>query len=178
MLQKARVPLGFLFGAIFVIFARPTLACLMVGSAVAVLGLALRLWAAGCLRKHKELCLTGPYRLTRNPLYLGSFVMGIGFCIASAQLWLLAFFLILFALVYAPVIHREQAELRNAYGESYGDYVEQVPKFFPSLTARVVETQESGTFSWRQVLYNREYNAVLGFLAVTVILLIKVLYRL
>lgn len=176
LIQRARVPLGFLFGLVFVVFSRPTPTSLLVGSVIALTGLALRLWAAGCLEKHKELCLIGPYRWTRNPLYLGSFVMGIGFCVASAQVWLLAFFVLLFAIVYTPVIRREQVELRKAYGKSYQNYVETVPVFFPTLAA--VQGTGSNTFSWRQVFRNREYNAVLGFLALCGVLFIKVFYRL
>jgi protein-S-isoprenylcysteine O-methyltransferase Ste14 len=176
LIQRARVPLGFLFGLVFIGFSAPTPASLLVGSVIALTGLGLRLWAAGCLEKHKELCRIGPYRWTRNPLYLGSFVMGIGFCVASAQIWLLAFFILLFAIVYTPVIRREQVELRQAYGRSYQDYIEKVPVFFPTLGA--VQGTGSNTFSWRQVFRNREYNAVLGFLALCGFLLIKVFYRL
>jgi protein-S-isoprenylcysteine O-methyltransferase Ste14 len=176
LIQRARVPLGFFFGLVFLVFSKPTPSSLLVGSVIALAGLVLRLWAAGCLEKHKELCLTGPYRWTRNPLYLGSFVMGIGFCLASAQIWLLALFLLLFLVVYMPVIRREQLELHQAYGTSYGDYIEKVPAFFPTFGS-VPETGSS-TFRWEQVLKNREYNAALGFLALCGVLLIKVFYQL
>ena len=172
LIQRARVPLGFLFGLVFMLFSAPTPASLLVGSVIALTGLGLRLWAAGCL----EICLIGPYRWTRNPLYLGSFVMGIGFCVASAQIWLLAFFVLLFAIVYTPVIRREQVELRQAYGRSYQDYIAKVPVFFPNLGA--AQGTGSNTFSWQQVFKNREYNAVLGFLALCGVLLIKVFYQL
>lgn len=172
LIQRARVPLGFLFGFVFLVFSKPTPSSFLVGSVIALTGLTLRLWAAGCLEKHKELCLTGPYRWTRNPLYLGSFVMGVGFSLASAQVWLLALFLLLFLVVYAPVIKREQFELQQAYGKSYGDYIDKVPAFFPTFGS-VPETGSS-TFRWEQVLKNREYNAALGFLALCGVLLIKV----
>ncbi len=176
LLQRARVPLGFLFGFVFLVFAKPTPSSLVAGTAIAGTGLAIRLWAAGYLRKHQKLCLTGPYRRTRNPLNLGSFVMGVGFCLASAQIWLLALFILLFGVVYTPVIRREQFELHQAYGKGYGDYMEKVPVFFPAFGA--VQETESNTFSWKQVFKNREYNAVLGFLALCGVLLIKVFYPL
>ena len=58
--------------------ARPTPASVVLGVAVSLMGLSIRAWAAGHIRKEKELAVTGPYRYTRNPLYLGSFILGLG----------------------------------------------------------------------------------------------------
>ncbi|HEU4837195.1 MAG TPA: methyltransferase, partial [Pyrinomonadaceae bacterium] len=82
-IQRWRVPLGFLCGAAFIFFARPTPRALLIGASVSVLGLALRAWAAGHIRKNAQLATSGPYAFTRNPLYLGSFLLGLGFTIAS-----------------------------------------------------------------------------------------------
>jgi protein-S-isoprenylcysteine O-methyltransferase Ste14 len=74
-MQRWRVPLGFLCAALFFVFSRPRPLTLAIGGAVALPGLALRAWATGHLRKNDALATTGPYAYTRNPLYLGSFVM-------------------------------------------------------------------------------------------------------
>ena len=84
-IQRWRVPLGFLCGAFFIAFARPRPLTLVIGGAIALLGLALRAWAAGHIRKNAALATSGPYSYTRNPLYLGSFLLGLGFTIASSQ---------------------------------------------------------------------------------------------
>src|SRR3982751_6758022 len=87
-IQRWRVPLGFVCGALFIFFARPTPKALVAGASVSILGLAIRAWAAGHIRKNAQLATSGPYAFTRNPLYLGSFLLGLGFTIASGRLLL------------------------------------------------------------------------------------------
>lgn len=159
-LQRLRVPLGFAFGLLFFLLARPQLELLAVGLVLAGCGLAVRVWATGYLRKHDRLCSSGPYRWTRNPLYLGSFLLGLGFCIAAGNPWLALTFGILFPLVYLPVMKREELELAHAYGPSYLAYRERVPRFLPRVPAAECGTDR---FEWSQVWHNREYNAFLGY---------------
>jgi protein-S-isoprenylcysteine O-methyltransferase Ste14 len=168
LLQRARVPLGFLFGACYLLWARPRAGLLPLGLVVAALGLLVRVWAAGHLQKHRRLCSGGPYRWTRNPLYLGSFLLGLGFCVAAASVWLGVAFAILYPAVYLPVMKREEAELAEAYGDAYRQYRDRVPLFVP-WRRPWPDTAEA--FHWNQVFRNREYNAIVGFLVVTVFLL-------
>ena len=170
-LQKIRVPIGFAFAAFYAVFSHPTPNRMWAGIGVAALGLLLRLWATGHLRKHKELCISGPYRHTRNPLYLGSFLVGFGFSVAAANYWILLIFVILFFAVYAPVMRREEKELIQAYGASYEEYQRTVPQFLPSF--HPFRSSSPRNFSWSQLILNREYNAVLGFVTVCVFLLVK-----
>src|ERR1043165_26266 len=121
-IQRWRVPLGFLCGAAFIFFARPTPRMLFIGASVSVLGLALRAWAAGHLRKNSQLATSGPYAYTRNPLYLGSFLLGLGFTIASGQPLLGLPFAALFLGIYLPVMRVEAATLSRLFGEDYTRY--------------------------------------------------------
>jgi protein-S-isoprenylcysteine O-methyltransferase Ste14 len=171
LMQRIRVPLGFVFAAVFAVFSEPTWTGIWSGVAVAALGLLLRLWSTGYLRKHQELCVSGPYRWTRNPLYLGSLLLGIGFSVAAANPWIILLFLILFFAIYVPVMHKEEAELLQSYGPQYEEYRTNVPSFFPSLHPfRVLAGRN---FSLQQVILNREYMAVLGFVTVFAFLLVK-----
>jgi protein-S-isoprenylcysteine O-methyltransferase Ste14 len=79
-----RVALGFLLGFAYLLFCRPTVKLLVGGGIVATAGLAVRAYAAGVLTKNQKLTMSGPYAYTRNPLYLGSSLMGVGFAIAGA----------------------------------------------------------------------------------------------
>ena len=99
LMQRIRVPLGFLLAPLMLITAHPTHASMAMGSAVAALGLALRAWASGHLRKNDELTVSGPYAHTRNPLYLGTLVLGIGVSICTGVKWFAALFGILYLLV-------------------------------------------------------------------------------
>ena len=85
-IARRRVPLGFAFGALAILLARPTVRSLMIGGAVALVGEACRIWAAGHLEKGLEVTRSGPYRFTSHPLYVGSALIATGVAIASARL--------------------------------------------------------------------------------------------
>src|SRR6202030_424153 len=78
-----RVRVGYPVGIAAFWFARPQMKWLLGGAGIAILGLLLRGYAAGHLRKHKQLAVSGPYAFTRNPLYLGSVLLATGFSVAS-----------------------------------------------------------------------------------------------
>src|SRR3979411_3089140 len=133
-MQRWRVPLGFLCAAIFILLSRPRPLTLAIGVAIALPGLVLRAWATGHLRKNDALAITGPYAYTRNPLYLGSFLMGFGFTIASGRLVLGIVFAALFLGIYVPVMRVESATLTELFEESYQRYLKAVPLFWPRLS--------------------------------------------
>jgi protein-S-isoprenylcysteine O-methyltransferase Ste14 len=172
-----RVPLGFLLGAAYLIFCRPTVRLLIAGGTVAAAGLALRAYAAGHLAKNQRLAMGGPYAYTRNPLYLGSALLGAGLAVAGGwkeYRWILALaYLVLFAAIYGPVIRREEEYLRREFGEVYDRYAQRVPLFFP----RLHRAEGGEKFQWKQYRKNHEYKAFLGFLAVMIFLAFKVWLR-
>src|SRR5262252_2398035 len=93
--RRIRVPLGFLFAAFYLWRARPTWLSLSIGAAVAALGIFLRAVASGHVKKNEELATTGPYAYCRNPLYLGSIIIAIGFAIAARDIWIAVAILLL-----------------------------------------------------------------------------------
>ena len=167
--QRIRVPVGFLFGLVFLYFCRPTPYPLGAGLLVAAGGLAVRIWSTGHLEKWRRLAVRGPYRFTRNPLYFGSFLMGLGFTLASSSFILLILFLLLFVLLYGPVMKREEKELLDQYGEDYLAYRERVSRFLPGRPLPI-RGHEVAPFSWKRVWENREYNAILGYFIVSLFL--------
>jgi protein-S-isoprenylcysteine O-methyltransferase Ste14 len=161
-IQRWRVPLGFICGALFVVFARPRAVTLLAGGGVALLGLGLRAWAAGHIRKNSQLATSGPYAYTRNPLYLGSFLLGLGFTIAAGQPLLGLLFVALFLGIYLPVMRVEAATLSRLFSEDYPRYASAVPLFFPRLMPyRDVKTG-SAKFDSALYLRYREYQAAIG----------------
>src|SRR5947209_14897267 len=133
-MQRWRVPLGFACAALFFLLARPRPLTLIVGALVALPGLALRAWAVGYLRKNEALATTGPYAYTRNPLYLGSFLMGLGFTIAAGRILLALIFIVMIVGIYLPVMRVESATLADLFGKKYVRYAREVPLLFPRLT--------------------------------------------
>jgi hypothetical protein len=153
----------------------------LVGLGVALAGLGIRIWAAGHIEKGSQLAACGPYQRTRNPLYLGSFLIGMGFSLAAAKVWLAGLFLVLFFALYIPVMRREERELEQSFGSEYESYRRQVPFFLPRIS--VGNPTEDSTwalptrnFQWRLVILNREYNAAMGLVLIAVVLWGKMLW--
>ena len=180
--QRIRVPAGFLFAALYLYFSQPQMDYLVGGLTLAVAGLAFRIWASGHIEKGTRLATKGPYRWTRNPLYLGSFLMGLGFTLAAANVWLLGLFLFLFLLIYIPVMRREEEELGQAFGAHYESYRQRVSMFIPYFKSPVpvvesVSQDGPRNFHWRRVILNREYNTVIGFLIITALVWAKMIWQ-
>ncbi len=175
-IQRWRVPLGFLCGAVFILLAKPTPTALFAGAMVSLIGLAIRAWASGHIRKNSQLAISGPYAYTRNPLYLGSFLLGLGFTIASGR-WVLALlFAALFLGIYFPVMRVEASTIADLFGEEYESYKKAVPLFLPRLTP-YRDNRATGTkFDSALYLRYREYRAALGLVLAWGLLLLKTFY--
>jgi protein-S-isoprenylcysteine O-methyltransferase Ste14 len=174
-IQRWRVPLGFLCAALFILFARPRPVTLAVGAPISFVGLLLRAWGSGHLRKNDALATSGPYAYTRNPLYLGSFIMGLGFTIASGRWWLAVLFVALFLGIYLPVMRVESATLTQLFGSSFREYANAVPVFLPRVTPYRIGQARAG-FDRSLYLRYREYQAALGLVIAWGLLVFKAYY--
>src|SRR6516225_4200454 len=150
MIQRFRVPLGFIVAAGVLYWASPTGVSIAMGLPVALGGGVIRMMAAGVIRKDSKLATAGPYAWTRNPLYFGSFLLTVGFAIMSAS-WIAALILIVPSLVIYPnVIRNEEAHLERLFPDDFRRYCESVPRFIPKLG------RFERSFSFKQYLANRE----------------------
>ncbi|MEW6202513.1 MAG: isoprenylcysteine carboxylmethyltransferase family protein [bacterium] len=179
-LSRWRVRLGHLFTLVLLFFAQPDAVSLIAGAAVAVLGESIRILSAGYIEKSETLSRSGPYSFTRNPLYLGSFFMYLGFCIASHNLYIAAAFFPFFFAVYLPTIFLEEEFLSKKFGDDFKEYAASVPRFFPCLICLLSPSRRSPLaahrFQWHQVIRNREYEGMLGLAIVLIILLLELLF--
>lgn len=171
--RRIRVPLGFLFAALFLWLAHPNWTSIVVGAVVAIGGVWLRAAASGHVRKNAELTTTGPYAYTRNPLYLGSVLIACGFAIASRSWIVVLICVVLFTAIYLPVIRAEEQFLGSQFLE-FADYSERVPRLIPRL--RAASGASRGSFSRALYLQHREYNAALGTAAMLGALVAKLLW--
>ncbi|MGA3047226.1 MAG: isoprenylcysteine carboxylmethyltransferase family protein [Terracidiphilus sp.] len=164
--RRVRVPLGFLTAALYLfeLWRRaPIPAALVWSVALVAPGLWLRGYAAGYVRKNRELTQTGPYAYTRNPLYLGSMLIAAGFAVALLSWPVVLVLTAGFAAIYIPVIASEERFLRATFPE-FEVYSRRVPRLIPRLSAGVNPKGQStdGAFSLSLYLRHREYNAAIG----------------
>lgn len=165
---------GYPVGIAAFYFAHPRLKWLICGVGIAIIGLMIRGYAAGHLRKHQQLATSGPYAFTRNPLYLGSVLLAAGFSVASHS-WISTILLGAYLAIFYPVvIRREQTELQAHYGDAFVRYASRVPAFWPRLTPAMPSAEK---FSWPLYLKNREYEASIGLAVAMAILLALMLWR-
>ncbi|MGH9413788.1 MAG: methyltransferase family protein [Terriglobales bacterium] len=165
------MPLGFAAAVALIVGAHPRPLSLAAGLPIAAAGLGLRACAAGHIRKNDALATTGPYRFTRNPLYLGSALLGAGFVIA-ADYWLLAVLaLALLVGVYLPVIRAEEGYLAERFGAAFHEYAGRVPRLIPRFGFG--GKQAGGSFSLALYRRHREYQALAGFCFLAVVLVLK-----
>jgi hypothetical protein len=137
-----------------------------------MVGLGVRALASGHVQKNEQLTTSGPYAHTRNPLYLGSLILAIGFVIASRSWVIAAVAGVLLLTVYLPVIKSEEIYLRVTFPE-FDDYSRNVPRLFP----RIRPYQSSAnSFSWHLYGKHREYNAAIGSALMIAVLIVKTLW--
>lgn len=174
--RRIRVPLGFVVAILFVWLSRPTWRSLAAGAAVSLVGIWIRALAAGHVRKNAELTTTGPYAYTRNPLYLGSIVIALGFAIGarawtSPAYWIAVALAGMFTAIYVPVIRSEETFLRATF-PNFGEYCDHVPRLLPRFTS-AYPTQKT-EWSAPQYQKHREYNAIIGSLLLWGVLVAKI----
>jgi protein-S-isoprenylcysteine O-methyltransferase Ste14 len=148
------------FGVAVLWLATPTRASLAIGAAVAVAGEMLRIWAAGHLNKSREVTVSGPYRWSAHPLYVGSTVIGIGLAIACASPVVFALIAIYLVATLTAAVRSEEAFLRRTFGDRYEQY----------RRGALASGEKGRAFTYAQVRANREYRAVIG-VALTMLLL-------
>lgn len=159
IVQRVRVPAGFVLLIAFAWLSRPSAFSMEAGLPIALAGLLLRAWAAGHLAKNQDLAVSGPFAYVRNPLYLGTLLTAAGLVVAAREIWLVPLFVAAFALVYLPAIELEEQHLRAIF-PSYIAYAERIHRFLP--LAKWPGPQSP--FSWPLYRRNEEYKALAGFL--------------
>jgi len=172
--RRSRVPLGFVFAAVYLWLADPLVISLLFGLVFILPGLLIRAIASGHVQKNERLAMSGPYAYTRNPLYLGSLIMAVGFAVAARSIWIAIILVIMFVAIYLPVIRAEENYLAQHFPE-FVEYARRVPRLIPDPTP---SGDRRGSFSWQLYRKHREYNASLGAAAMLVALSVKLYWNL
>jgi len=164
-LARLRVPLGFLCAVAVLWLAQPTPRSLGIGAVIAVVGEAIRIWAAGHLDKGREVTQSGPYRVTRHPLYAGSAIIAAGAAVASARISVAILIGIYMTITIVSAIRHEEASMRAAFGDEYEAYAE----------SRATPVERPFSFT-RAMTINKEYKAVAGLAVFAAILAAKAMW--
>ena len=172
-IKKHRTKLSGILAVAFLLLARPTYGSLLLGLPLILAGEAVRIWSSGHIHKSQVLTDTGPYSLSRNPLYVGSFILATGFVVAMGDFRLAAVFFLFFGFVYWFTIRWEEGKLARRFTVQWEDYSDRVPRFVPLSGS---PAYRAGRFSWAQVLRNREQANATVVLAVYLILWLKAVF--
>jgi len=141
--------------------ATPVLLWFVVGLLIVVAGEAVRVWAAGHLYKNERVITSGPYAYVKNPLYLGTFLIMVGFCVMASSYLFLVVGLVVFVAYYAPFKQRrESGRLHERFGESWARYDREVPAYLPRFTP--YPHRERQPWSREAFVRNDEHGTVLA----------------
>jgi protein-S-isoprenylcysteine O-methyltransferase Ste14 len=171
--RRIRVPLGFVFAILYFWLARPTWLFVALGAVIVSPGLLIRALASGHVHKNEALATSGPYAYTRNPLYLGSLLIGVGFAVAARSWWIGIALVVMFVAIYLPVIRAEEEFLRQKFPE-FADYAKHVPRMLPRIRVYSQAEPTGERFSLELYRKHREYNALAGVLGMFAVLIAKI----
>jgi len=148
--ERFRQFLGIAFVILVSTAGEPKKMLLATGGGLVVLGIAVRLWASGHIKKNKVLATDGPYTYVRHPLYVGNITLGFGFALASGLWWSLPLLVGILVAFYPHAIRREDERLHRMFNKEW----EQWRKGTRALIPRLISYQftQRGNWSFRQSL--------------------------
>jgi protein-S-isoprenylcysteine O-methyltransferase Ste14 len=168
---RRRFQLAWIFAILLILRAKhfPT----AFGILVCFLGASLRFRSSGFLRKEAKLSVGGPYQFTRNPLYLGTFLMAFGATFSVGAYLLAVIVGFVFFLNYSYVIQHEEEKLPSYFGESYLKYCALVPRFFPRFSApprtellTINADPQTYEFNYELAKQNKAFEAYVSFIGI------------
>ncbi len=157
--ESSRQGLGLVLLAVYSLLSRPQIELFYAGSAIALAGMLVRLYASGFIFKNQKLATGGPYSLVRHPLYTGNLLLMIGFTISSAQWWAVLASAVFWWLYYPTAIDYEDRKLHKLFGEEWEKWSKTVPAVIPR---RLIPKGE-GSWSFMTSLKQNAEPAVVVF---------------
>jgi protein-S-isoprenylcysteine O-methyltransferase Ste14 len=166
----ARTVAAAIVGVILFFLAKPEPAWFVLGALITLAGESLRLWAAGHLRKNKQLTTTGPYAYVKNPLYIGTLLITVGYSAMAKNILIMIAGFVWFFIYYAPYKKKQEHEkLIGSFGENWLEYDKAVPDYLPRLTP--YPGRGTSRWSYEVVKENSEHEtAVAVFVGFAVML--------
>jgi protein-S-isoprenylcysteine O-methyltransferase Ste14 len=175
VIYRWRVRVSLLFVVMAVVLAKPEHWSILVGVGLTLIGLTIRTWACGHLEKEKKLTTSGPYQYTRNPLYFGNLMIGLGVVIGAQSWWILGCAFVVFVIFYPVIILSEKQKMEELFPLEYAEYKRLAPLFFPSFFSTL--PRQKIRFRWALHKNNREFRAIVGSVIFWLIITAKFLIR-
>lgn len=148
--HRSRQFVGIVFLIVLTIVGEPIADLYYWGLGLAVLGIIVRLWASGHVKKDKVLATSGPYAYVRHPLYVGNHLITVGFCLA-ASLWWGFLVWIVFSLFYYPqTIAHEDKLLARLFPGQWEAWAKETQALTPRLTP--YKSGQTSEWSFQQSL--------------------------
>ena len=139
--EIGRQGLGLVIMAVYSVLADPQPMLFVVGAALALSGMLVRLYASGYIIKNQKLATDGPYSLARHPLYTGNLLMVIGFTFISGLWWAILLSALFWWFYYPTAIEYEDRKLHGIFGEDWEQWSQTVPAVIPvSLKLRAADS--------------------------------------
>jgi len=169
---KPRFAVIYPFGIFCLLFGTVTDQSLRMGIGYIIAGLLIRLWSNGYAIKNDKLTISGPYSFVRNPLYLGTFLIAIGFVFVLTMGYLVgALFLAALIFMYYNTIQTEQKMLLEKFGKTYQDYCAKVPAMIPCLIP--YDNGEQWPFSLQRLIFSKEYKSFVWISVIIIVFYLK-----
>ena len=151
-------------------FAHPVAQSIFIGFFFIIAGMFFRAWSSGFILKDEELATKGPYSLTRNPLYFGNFVMGLGFAVAGNNIYTYLIFFLYYLLFFPFLMVIEHRRMKKKFGAAYDKWAKKSHSFFPKI-----KKIDNVGFNISYYMKNKEYRVLYFSLFFVAILILKYL---
>jgi len=148
--HRFRQFLGIMLLILFTVVGQPIWSWFVPGVVVIALGIAVRLWASGHVKKDKVLATTGPYAFVRHPLYVGNHLLTLGFCLASGLWWSFLVWIVFGLLFYPQTIRHEDRKLATLFPDEWEAWHQKTRALIPRLTP--YQSGKRGEWSFKQSL--------------------------
>jgi protein-S-isoprenylcysteine O-methyltransferase Ste14 len=128
------------------------------------LGQLIRVCARGYKAEHSKnshaLIEGGPYKIVRNPMYLGILLIGLGVVLMIFNWWVVLLFLLVFASRYFPLILSEEKKLQNMFLGTYAAYCKRVPRIVPRFSS-LIKASPKEYFPLKAAWFKKELNSMI-----------------
>ena len=153
--HRFRQLLGIVLAILFSVAGQPIMSWFVLGVILVFIGIFVRLWASGHIKKDKVLATDGPYAFVRHPLYVGNIFLTLGFALASGLWWSFPLMIVFLIGFYPPAIRKEDEKLHGLFKEDWEKWRQDTKALIPRLTP-LKKGQRGGWSFWQSLRQNGE----------------------